>query len=246
MKTREAIQVLSASNQLPEPLSPRRRPRRRGAVRAASIMVCSAVIMSGAAVGYSQVSGQRDVVSTWSSTLITAPSAHDLALIDVHEPSIATMVTQLQERYPLAPGASPEQTYRSLDSAFPMEEGSGWPDVAPGDFDPFYYLGFVPTDGPASPPAYVRARDLAGNVAVMAANTWYRYWLNGGADERRVAKAVIEQMPTWSDLVWRVEDGGNPYRVGIVWSMTRAVAEDDEATVRAWFKGHKWLPQKGG
>ncbi len=245
MKTHQAIRALSANNPLPEPATIR--ARKRNSIRAASIAICASVILSVTAVGYTNVTGQRHVVTTWSSTAITDPSTPDMALIDVHDSTIATMLTQLQQRYPLPPGRSSEAIYASMNSAFPMNEGSDWPTVSGREsFDPFYYLGFVPTDGPGSPPAYVRARDVAGNVAVLAANSWYRYWLDGTPTERLEAEAVIKQMPTWADLVWRVEDGGNPYRVGIVLSLVKAIADGDEATVREWFKDHKWLPRPGG
>ena len=243
MKTRAAIQALSDANPLPSHGD--RQPRRGRMVRAGLIVICSALIMSGAAVGYAQVVGHREVVTTWSSADITKASAQDSDLIDVHDSSITSMLLQLQQRFPLAPGASPEATYVSMRSTLPLDEGSDWPEVK-GEFQPFYYLGFVPVDGPSSPPAYVSARDLAGNVAVLAANTWYRYWLHGTPSQRREAEAVIEQMPTWADLVWRVEDGGNPYRVGIVRSMTKTVEAGDEASVRTWFKDRKWLPRPGG
>lgn len=241
MKTATAMQALAAAN--PRPLPPPAR-RRRG-IRTAAIAMCTVALMSLAAVGYTHVAGQRFAINEWNSTTITEPSTSNYAVIDVNDPVIVTMLDQLKLQYPLPPSVPASDAYAPLEGAFPIPEGGDWPTVT-GPFQPFHYLSFVPSDGPGSPPKYVGAREIAGTVGVLAANAWYQYWLTGDATQRLEAAKVITQIPAWSDVVWRVEDGGNPYRVGIVENLSNAVAKGDKAAVRTWFKKRQWSPPAGG
>lgn len=242
MKTAVAMRALAAAN--PRPLPPPARSRRRG-VRVGAIAMCTAALMSLAAVGYTHVAGQRFVIAAWNTTAITEPSSHDDAMIDVNDPAIVMMINQLKHQYPLPASVGAAEAYAPLEGAFPIPEGGDWPAVD-GPFQPFHYLSFVPSDGPNSPPKYVDAREIAGTVGVLSANAWYQYWLTGDTTQRREAAGVISQIPTWSDVVWRVEDGGNPDRIGIVENLTRAVATGDETAVRTWFTKRQWSPPEGG
>ena len=106
---------------------------------------------------------------------------------------------------------------------------------------PFYYLGFVPAAAPAHLPAKLRARDVAETRSgAQPANSWPSLLAN--AEHLNVwagESNKCQRGPT--SVVEEVEDG-NPYRVGIVLSLVKAIADGDEATVREWFKTANGCP----
>ena len=222
-----------------------RRLRRGGVVfgLVGALVVGGAV---GATAGGITASTPAPLATVWDNTITNQPdksSIHDesdeRADIDVSAASVTTILNQMTAAYPLPPGAKAAKVYALLYRTFPMPVGGDFPLDYPEEAQYFYGLGYETqgdgVDADTSQVGKISQAGLSGTVALIAAHTWYEYWLKANPAQRKAAQPVLDNMQTWADLSFRLSFGGTPTIIEVA-RVAEAAAHNDGYPMQQWLK----------